>query len=267
MSEKLQKVLARAGFGSRRELESWISAGRIKVNGAIANLGDRVEPSDKIEVDGKLVTARRLLHTPLRTLVCHKDSGIVCTRADPEGRPTIFDRLPRVINGRWVAVGRLDISTTGLLLMTTDGELANRLMHPSQEIEREYLVRILGKVSDVAIQNLSKGVLLEDGVAKFNSITDTGGDGANHWYRVTLNEGRNREVRRLWESQGLTVSRLSRIRFGPIVLHKNLRRGKSEELGPKDLQALYGTVGLTMPKDPVAERNKRDSKYRKLHRH
>lgn len=261
MSEKIQKVLARAGFGSRRELEGWIREGRIKVNQVVATLGDRVEPSDRIQVDGRFVGARRLHETPVRTVACHKDNGTVCSRADPEGRPTVFDRLPKIKDARWVSVGRLDINTTGLLLMTTDGELANRLMHPSQQIEREYMVRVLGKVSETILKNLVKGVLLEDGLAKFNAIIDAGGEGANHWYRVSLHEGRNREVRRLWESQDLTVSRLSRIRFGPIVLQKSLRRGKSQDLSKTELKALYESAGLPKPSVFTAEKT-----YAKFHK-
>ena len=263
MSEKIQKVLARAGFGSRRELEGWIKEGRIKVNQIVATLGDRVEPTDRVQIDGRFIGARRLHETTNRTLVCHKDNGVVCSRLDPEGRPTIFDRLPKIKDARWVAVGRLDVSTTGLILMTTDGELANRLMHPAQEIEREYLVRVLGKVTDAIIKNLSKGVLLDDGIAKFNNIIDAGGEGANHWYRVSLNEGRNREVRRLWESQELTVSRLSRIRFGPIILQKSLRRGQSQDLDKKEQKLLYDIAGLTLPTASFPEKNKDKYKNRK----
>jgi len=264
MSEKIQKVLARAGFGSRRELEGWIKEGRIKVNLIVATLGDRVEPTDRIQIDGRFIGSKRLHDISNRTLVCHKDAGVVCSRSDPEGRPTIFDRLPKIKDARWVAVGRLDVSTTGLILMTTDGELANRLMHPAQEIEREYLVRILGKVTNIIIRNLSKGVLLDDGIAKFNKIVDAGGEGANHWYRVSLNEGRNREVRRLWESQQLTVSRLSRIRFGPIILQKSLRRGQSQDLDKKELNLLYDIAGLIQPAKKLADKSKSKDKYKNI---
>lgn len=247
MSEKLQKVLARAGFGSRREIETWISAGKIKVNSVVATLGDRVSEEDKVQVEGKFVSRQKLFGLSNRVLIYHKDAGTVCTRSDPEGRPTVFEHLPRIQNSRWVAIGRLDISTTGLLIMTTDGELANRLMHPSQMIEREYLVRVLGKVDDKMIDRLTTGVMLDDGMAKFSAITDAGGDGANHWYRVTVSEGRNREVRRLWESQEVVVSRLSRIRFGDVTLSKEIRRGRWEEMEPAQVKALYKMAGLPQP--------------------
>ena len=249
MSEKLQKVLARAGLGSRRELETWIAAGRVKINGVLAKLGDRVEANDKIAVDGKplslRVTQKENINT--RVIAYHKDVGTICTRSDPEQRETIFSHLPALKRGRWVAIGRLDISTSGLYLLTTDGELAHALMHPSRRIEREYLVRVLGKVENEVLLRLMEGVTLDDGEAKFENIVDGGGEGANHWYRVTLCEGRNREVRRLWESQGLTVSRLSRIRFGPISLSKHLRRGRWEDLSPQQIADLYQAAGLEQP--------------------
>ena len=261
MSEKLQKVLARAGFGSRRQIEAWIVEGKIKVNGKVAKLGDRVGDTDRLMVDGRQIKSQQWQGQRPRVLVYHKDVGTVCTRSDPEGRETVFQHLPRVRNGRWIAVGRLDISTTGLLIMTTDGELANRLMHPTQQIEREYLVRILGKVSDDVLQQLQRGVQLDDGMAKFSQIVDAGGEGANHWYRVVLHEGRNREVRRLWESQGLVVSRLSRIRFGPISLSKQLRRGRWMELSGSEMTALYNIAALKPPEEVSTK-----SLYRKLPR-
>ena len=244
MTEKLQKVLARAGFGSRRAMEQWISEGRVKINNAVAKLGDRVSDQDTIKVDGRVVSAKRLSHSN-QTIMLHKLSGTVCSRSDPEGRDTVFQGLPKLSSGRWISVGRLDISTTGLLLMTTDGELANRLMHPSYEFEREYLVRVLGEVKPETLSRLISGVELEDGPARFTQITDAGGEGANHWYRVVVKEGRYREVRRLWESQGIQVSRLSRIRFGPVHLPRTLRRGQTGELPAKILQQLYQMVGLS----------------------
>lgn len=247
MSEKLQKVLARAGLGSRREMETWIAAGRVKANGNVAKLGDRVEATDRITVDGRPLSLRDTQKEQLacRVIAYHKDSGTVCSRSDPEGRETVFNHLPPLKRGRWIGVGRLDIATTGLYLFTTDGELANALMHPRQQIEREYLVRILGKVDKSQIDNLLQGVELEDGVARFTHVIEGGGgDAANHWFRVTLCEGKNREVRRLWESQGLTVSRLSRIRFGPISLTRHLRRGRWEDLSPAQVQTLYQAAGL-----------------------
>jgi 23S rRNA pseudouridine2605 synthase len=242
MSEKLQKVLARAGFGSRREIEEWIKAGRVTVNKAVATLGDRVEESDQIIVDGKLVPGVRLAAGACRVIMYHKPQGEVCTRSDPEGRATVFDNLPRLRNGRWVMIGRLDIATSGLLLFTNDGELANRLMHPSQEIEREYAVRVLGEVGDDVIKTLKRGVELDDGPAHFDLIRDAGGSGANHWYHVVLREGRNREVRRMCEAVGYRVEKLARVRFGPLVLN-DLPPGAYRPLTSRELRALKQSVG------------------------
>lgn len=244
MSEKLQKVLARAGLASRREIERWINQERVQVNGQIAKLGDRVDSTAKILVDGKPVVLRYSEMVKRRVLMYHKPVGEMCTRSDPEGRPTVFDHLPRISNQRWIAIGRLDFNTAGLLLFTNDGELANRLMHPSSEIEREYAVRVLGEVDKAMLARLKKGLELEDGFAAFAAIEDAGGEGANHWYHVTLKEGRNRIVRRLWESQGITVSRLIRIRFGNIQLPRYLRIGKWEDLGEQETNDLTHLVGL-----------------------
>ncbi len=231
MAERLQKILARAGYGSRRQIEDWIRAGRISVNGSPAVLGLGVTGADRIEIDGRPVAVAIALGQPIpRTILYHKPVGELTTRADPEGRPTVFDKLPPLKTARWIAVGRLDFNTAGLLLLTTDGELANRLMHPSTEIEREYAVRVLGEVAAPVIERLLGGVELEDGRAAFGSIHDAGGSGANHWYHVTLKEGRNREVRRMWESQGVAVSRLIRVRFGPIGLPRELRPGRHRPL-------------------------------------
>src|SRR6266566_1837667 len=197
VSEKLQKVLARAGMGSRRQIEQWIEEGRVTVDGRTAAIGERVEPSAHIAIDGRVVPLTDLVPKP-RVLVYHKPEGEVCTRSDPQGRATVFDNLPTLRHGRWILIGRLDYNTSGLLLLTTDGELAHRLMHPSHEIEREYAVRVLGKVSDEMFTQLKEGVMLDDGPARFDDIADAGGTGANHWYHVILREGRNREVRRLW---------------------------------------------------------------------
>lgn len=243
-SEKLQKVLARAGFASRRTIEEWISAGRITLNGKPATLGDRVTEMDRIAVDGSPIEAERLRGSPCRVILYHKPVGEICTRSDPEGRPTVFDNLPRVTNGQWIAIGRLDINTSGLLLLTTDGELANLLMHPSSEIEREYAVRVRGDVDALVLQNLRKGVLLEDGMARFDSVVDVGGQGANHWYHVVLHEGRNREVRRLWESQGVTVSRLTRVRYGQFILPRRLKQGTSQPLTDGEINVLRNSVGM-----------------------
>lgn len=243
-NEKLQKVLARAGYGSRREIESWIEAGRIKINKRVATLGDRVSEKDRIQVDGKFVPQTRLKERRSRVLIYHKPVGEMCTRNDPEGRDTIFKRLPRLASGRWISVGRLDYNTSGLLLVTTDGELANRLMHPSHRVEREYAVRVLGDVDSSMLERLQQGVQLDDGSAHFDNIIDAGGEGANHWYHVILREGRNREVRRLWESQGVQVSRLMRVRFGSIVLPRGQKPGRWEDLPDELVDDLRRSVGL-----------------------
>jgi 23S rRNA pseudouridine2605 synthase len=241
--EKLQKILARLGYGSRRELEQWIAGGRVSVDGKVARLGDRVTPEQQLRVDGRPVNQP---HEGLRrrVLAYYKPEGEVCSRSDPQGRPTIFDHLPGLRAGRWVTVGRLDLNSQGLLLLTNDGELANRLMHPRYEIEREYAVRVLGEVDDSMIEQLKKGVELEDGVAKFDKIIDAGGEGANHWYHVTLHEGRNREVRRMWEAVGAKVSRLIRVRFGPLGMPRGLHVGHWQELDDNILAPLLEKVGL-----------------------
>lgn len=244
--EKLQKVLARAGQGSRREIETMIAAGRVSVDGKIATLGDRVQVYDgiKIRIDGYQINLTAATKEICRVLMYYKPEGEICTRNDPEGRATVFDRLPRLTGTRWIAVGRLDINTSGLLLFTTDGELANRLMHPRHEVEREYSVRVFGQVDDAILQRLRKGVQLEDGPASFQSITFAGGVGMNQWFDVTLMEGRNREVRRLWESQNIQVSRLIRIRYGNIRLPKTLPRGGWEEMDLENVNYLRELVGL-----------------------
>ena len=238
MDEKLQKVLARAGFGSRRELEQWISKGRVKVNGRVATLGDRVTPDDRITVDGKKLAPRPREKEQCRVLLYNKPEGEICTRKDPEGRPTVYDRLPGLKHGRWVAIGRLDINTGGLLLFTTDGELANLLMHPGSGIEREYAVRVIGEVTPDKIQAMHKGVLLDGHLCRFTDIQHYGGEGANQWYHVVLMEGRNREVRRLWESQGVKISRLKRVRFGPLFIPRTIRRGQFYELPAAEISKL-----------------------------
>ncbi len=242
--ERLQKLLSQAGVGSRREIEAWIKAGRILVNDEVAKLGDRAVVSDSIMVDGKPVKMDSKDLSARRILIYNKPEGEVSTRSDPEGRPTVFDRLPPLKGQRWIIVGRLDINTSGLLLFTTDGELANRLMHPSNEVDREYAVRIKGEVDDEMIARLKKGVLLEDGMAKFTDIHDSGGTGLNHWFHVVLMEGRNREVRRLWASQDVSVSRLKRVRFGCMFMPSRLTVGKFEELEQKDSDNLCAMVGL-----------------------
>ena len=243
--EKLQKVLARLGLASRRDVEDWISAGRVKVNGALATLGQRVDSHDAIAVDGRLLKREEATEVVRRVLIYNKPDGEICTRDDPEGRPTVFDRLPRPKEGRWINIGRLDINTTGLLLFTTDGELANRLMHPSYEMDREYAVRVRGEVDDEMIERLKTGVMLEDGPARFTDIQQApGGEGFNHWYHCVVMEGRNREVRRLWESQGLVVSRLKRVRFGPVFMTSDLPMGRWREMSQSEVDILSEEVGL-----------------------
>ncbi len=243
MSEKLQKVLAAAGLGSRRGMERWIADGRVMVNGQTAKLGDRVEATDDIVIDGRKLNRPRQKKR-LRVLLYNKPEGEICSRSDPSGRPTVFDRLPPIAGERWVSVGRLDINTSGLLLFTNDGELANRLMHPSSNIDREYLVRVHGKVTDDMLKQLRQGVLLEDGVARFTDIVPGESSGANSWFTVALMEGRNREVRRLWESQGLAVNRLKRARFGPVFSPSWLRQGQWIDLEPRDIKALCKAAGI-----------------------
>ncbi len=260
MSEKLQKVLANLGLGSRRGLEKWIEAGRVNVNGKIAKLGDRVGAQDRIFVDGKPVKQKEVSH---RYLLYNKPNNEICSRNDPEGRKSVFDRLPKLKKQRWISVGRLDYSTSGLLLFTTDGGLANKLMHPSTTIDREYAVRVLGEVSQQQRQNMLQGVLLEGGIARFTDIQRGRGEDADEnqvgpadqWFYVVIMEGRNREVRRLWESQGLTVSRLKRVRYGSFFIPSAVKAGQFTDLKPKDIRALYEMAGL--------KRNTRESPSRK----
>lgn len=242
--ERLQKVLAGAGVASRRELEAWIRAGRITVNGAMAELGQKVTGRDRILIDGQPVPALRKTRPGARVLLYHKPSGEVCTRSDPEGRPTVFDHLPPVAGSRWITVGRLDLATSGLLLLTTDGELANALMHPSRGIPRTYAVRVQGAVSDAVLERVRAGIELEDGVAKFDSVQRTGGEGSNQWLDVVVSEGRNRLVRRVWEAVDCRVSRLIRVRYGPIQLPRSLRPGSHCLLKGHELDGLYVAAGL-----------------------
>jgi 23S rRNA pseudouridine2605 synthase len=236
--ERLQKVLAQAGIGSRREMEDWIAAGRISVNGVTAHLGQGVVPTDKIKIGGRLVNVRFTTTRTPRVVMYHKPEGEIVSRDDPEGRPSVFNALPRIRGGRWIAVGRLDFNTSGLLLFTTSGELANKLTHPSSELVRDYAVRVLGDLTLEAQQQLLSGIELEDGPAAFSSLSDAGGEGANHWYRVTLFEGRNREVRRMFEAVGCTVSRLIRVRYGPFSLPPQLKRGRVHELDEAEVKGL-----------------------------
>ncbi|MCB1678702.1 MAG: pseudouridine synthase [Halioglobus sp.] len=262
--EKLQKVLARSGLGSRREMERWIAAGRVLVNGSAATLGDRVDARARIAVDGRPLDLAPAERT--RCILYHKPTGEVCSRNDPQGRRTVFQRLPKLPSGRWIAIGRLDYNTSGLLLFTTDGELANALMHPSASIEREYLVRVMGSVQPDMLQRMTEGVLLEDGVAHFTDIQDGGGDGINHWFYVVLMEGRNREVRRLWESQGLTVSRLKRVRYGEVFIPSRVKQGQWMELDPKEVKGLYRMARLPakdVQRGTLAERRVMERQFNK----
>lgn len=242
--ERIQKILSHLGIGSRRDIERWIADGRVKVNGTVATLGQRLEGNETITVDDRVVSIKEL--APLRRVIIYnKPEGEVCTRSDPEGRPTVFERLPRLKTGRWINIGRLDINTSGLLLFTTDGELANRLMHPSYQMDREYAVRVRGEVTEEMMETLKAGVMLEDGLAKFSDIQAAPeGDGLNRWYHCVVMEGRNREVRRLWESQGLVVSRLKRVRFGPVFLTASLSVGRWREMDQRELDILSAEVGL-----------------------
>ncbi len=273
---RIQKYLAAKGIASRRQLEKMIREGRIWINGEPAELGMRVDTGDQIDIyndpyndsysdhytdndvnhgndfnqgknQGKeTLTVNRSDYIETKLLLYNKPEGEVCTRTDPEGRPTVFDHLPELESGRWVVVGRLDINTTGLLLFTTDGELANRLMHPSSQIEREYAVRVYGQVDDEMLAALETGVELEDGLASFSRIEDKGGEGRNHWYHVILKEGRNREVRRLWGHVGAEVSRLIRVRFGHVLLPRDLDLGEWMELDPSEISALETQVGVKL---------------------
>ncbi|HHE6469159.1 TPA: 23S rRNA pseudouridine(2605) synthase RluB [Providencia rettgeri] len=269
-TEKLQKILARSGHGSRREIETFLQAGRISVDGKIATLGDRVEvtPATKIRLDGCLLAIKEPEKEICRVMAYYKPEGELCTRHDPEGRPTVFNRLPRLTGARWIAVGRLDVNTSGLLLFTTDGELANRLMHPSREVEREYAVRVFGEINEAKIRQLTQGVQLEDGPASFKTVSYRGGEGMNQWFNVTLTEGRNREVRRLWESVGVQVSRLIRVRYGDIDLPKGLPRGGWTELGLEQTNYLRELVELPVETESkvAVERDQRRIKANQIRR-
>jgi 23S rRNA pseudouridine2605 synthase len=243
VGERIQKVLARGGIGSRREIERWIEEGRLKINDNIAMLGTRIRHGDKLQINERPVNWEKFAPQPTRVLLYHKPVGEVVTRRDPEGRPVIFTQLPKLNGSRWIAVGRLDINTSGLLLVTNNGDLANKLMHPSTQVEREYAVRVLGEVPENVITNLKQGVMLEDGLAKFDEVRFYAGEGANKWYYVTVCEGRNRLVRRLWDSQKIVVSRLIRVRYGPIVLPERLKTHSFYELNEEELALLDAFAG------------------------
>lgn len=256
-SEKLHKALATAGLGSRREMEQLIGEGRVSINGLAAKVGDRVKPGDLVKVNGRLVRLQWKKQLP-RVMLYHKPEGEIVSRDDPDGRPTVFAGLPAVRGGRWVSVGRLDINTEGLLVFTTSGELANRLSHPRYQVEREYAVRILGTLTPEQTESLLHGIELEDGQASLESIVPAGGEGVNQWYHVVILEGRNREVRRLFEQLGLTVSRLLRVRYGPIALPPRLKRGMREELAEAEVAALMQWCGLE--KAPLSKSTARKSR-------
>ena len=256
--QKLQKVLASLGLGSRRKMERWIEEGRVTVDGSVATLGDRIRSSQVLRLDGKPLEMDDVAQ--VRVLLYHKPVREVCTRDDPEGRKTVFERLPKLKSGRWISVGRLDFNTSGVLLFTTDGALANALMHPSNGIEREYLVRVMGRVDESMLERLKHGIELDDGAARFSDIQEGGGDGINSFFYVVLMEGRNREVRRLWESQGTTVSRLKRVRFGEVFLPSKLKKGQWLELPQRDVDVIYQMAGL--PTQEVASLSKKDLERR-----
>ena len=256
--QKLQKVLANLGLGSRRKMERWIEEGRVTVDGSVATLGDRVYAGQALRLDGKPLEVDAV--EQVRVLLYHKPVREVCSRDDPEGRKTVFERLPKLKSGRWISVGRLDFNTSGVLLFTTDGALANALMHPSSAIEREYLVRVMGRVDEPMLERLKDGVELDDGPARFSDIQEGGGDGINRFFYVVLMEGRNREVRRLWESQGTTVSRLKRVRYGEVFLPSKLKKGQWLELPQRDVDMIYQMAGL--PTKEVASLSKKDLERR-----
>jgi 23S rRNA pseudouridine2605 synthase len=254
---KLHKVLAEAGLGSRRDMEELIIAGRVSVNGEPAHIGQRILPADQVRINGKLIQ-RKVAKRPPRVLVYHKPAGEIVSTNDPEGRPSVFDHLPTMKAAKWLAVGRLDFNTEGLLLFTTSGDLANRLMHPRYGIDREYAVRTLGELEEGMRQKLLAGVELEDGVAQFSRIADGGGEGVNKWYRVTIGEGRNREVRRMFEAVGLTVSRLIRTRYGSMALPRGLKRGRWEEMDEHAVRDLMALSGLEKPAGTTAGKARGD---------
>ena len=239
---KLQKILAQKGLGSRREMEELIATGEVSINGKTATLGDRAGPGDVIRIGRRTIRVHVEEDLP-KVLLYHKPEGEIVSRHDPEGRPSVFDKLPHLRSSKWIAIGRLDFNTSGLLIFTTDGALANRLMHPRFEMEREYAVRILGELTEEQMQQLTTGVTLDDGEAAFTYLADQGGEGSNHWYRVILKEGKNREVRRMFEAIGLTVSRLMRVRFGPVNLPPRIKRGQWLELDEKETRRLLSLIG------------------------
>jgi 23S rRNA pseudouridine2605 synthase len=261
MGERVQKVLAAAGHGSRREIEGWIRAGRLAIDGRVAVLGDTVSGQERFQLDGRRLHVRPV-QAPHRHIVYNKPPDEITSRTDPEGRRVVFESLPELSGARWVAVGRLDMTTSGLLIFTTDGALANALMHPSSGLVRRYSVRVHGRPSRADIARLREGIELEDGMASFDTIEPQGGEGANRWFTVTIREGRQREVRRLWEAAGYEVSRLLRIGYGPLDLPRKLRRGKYQALTPAQVRLLYRVAGLRSPAEESVA-SKRPRKRRK----
>ena len=258
---KLHKILADAGLGSRRDMEDLILQGRVSVNGLPAHIGQRILATDQVRVNGKLIQ-RKLPNKPPRVLLYHKPAGEIVSQSDPDGRPTVFDALPRMKTGKWVAVGRLDFNTEGLLIFTTSGDIANRFMHPRYGVEREYAVRTLGELAETDRQKLLHGIQLQDGEANFLRCADGGGEGVNHWYHVALAEGRNREVRRMFEAVNLTVSRLIRTRYGSFVLPRGLKRGRWQEVSPEDVRTLMGTLGMKVPTASSGEKSRQGDRRR-----
>jgi len=261
--ERLQKALASSGLGSRREIERWITEGRLKINGVLAKLGDRVIATDSISLDGRALSRKRLIKAPRRIIIYNKPEGELVTRSDPEGRATVFKNLPKLEKGRWIAIGRLDINSAGLMIFTTDGDLANRLMHPSHKIDREYAVRVMGEVTDDMYTTLTTGVELEDGFARFEDIVESGGTGINRWFHVVIMEGRNREVRRLWDAVGLKVNRLKRVRYGSVILDSSVKVGQWRDLDSKESDQLLDLVGLQQDKLKPARQSDLNNKPKK----
>mgnify|MGYP003674552825 CR=1 FL=1 len=240
-THKLQKLLAQKGLGSRREMETLIASGQVSINGQVATTGDRVGLADTVRIGKRIIRFDMNERLP-KVMLYHKPEGEIVSRSDPQGRPSVFDKLPHLKSSKWIAIGRLDFNTSGLLIFTTDGALANRLMHPRFEVEREYAVRVLGKLTSEQMTLLTTGIELKDGQAAFSYVSDQGGEGANRWYRVILKEGKNREVRRMFEAVGLTVSRLMRVRFGPINLPPRIKRGKWLEMNEKEIKRLLNLI-------------------------